>query len=111
MERRRLAHLAAIAAVIAATACLTEATAWSKTAPAKTAPARSYVVRSGDGGWFQIAKSHGTTMQHLLAANHASAGTPVKTGQRIQLPADARDDRTKVAKAHAAPAAGHAATH
>ena len=99
MERSRVAHIVAIAAVVTACGFVTE-TAWAKTAPTKAAPARSYVVRTGDGGWFQLARAHGTTMQHMLAANHATASTPVKTGQHIHLPADARDDH-----AHAAPAA------
>ena len=89
MQRSRIAHIVAISSIVGALACVT-GSAWAKTAPTKAAPARSYVVRSGDGGWFQLAKSHRTTMQHLLAANHATAASPVKTGQRIQLPADAR---------------------
>lgn len=91
MERRPIAHIAVLVAALCTCGLLLEGTAWSKTAPAKAPLARSCVVKSGDGGWFQVAHAHGTTMQHLLAANHASAGTPVKAGQRIQLPADAKD--------------------
>jgi len=99
MERARVAHIIAIAAVISAIGLATQ-TAWAKDAPAKAAPARSYVVRTGDGGWFQLARAHGTTMQHLLAANHATASTPVKTGQHIRLPADARADHARAATTH-----------
>jgi hypothetical protein len=49
-------------------------------------------------------------MQHLLAANHATTTTPVKAGQRIHLPADARDDHAHPATTHATPTK-HAATH
>ena len=98
MEPRRT-HIVAITAVLAACVFVT-GTASAKDAPTKSAPVRSYVVRTGDGGWFQLARAHGTTMQHLLAANHATATTPVKTGQRIHLPADAHDD-------HAHPVATH----
>jgi len=109
MERRRAAHILAIATVVAACACAT-GTAWAKAGPTKAAPARSYVVRPGDGGWFQLARTHGTSMQHLLAANHATATTPVKTGQRIHLPTDARDDHGRAATTHPTQAR-HVATH
>ncbi|HEY5242807.1 MAG TPA: LysM peptidoglycan-binding domain-containing protein [Polyangiaceae bacterium] len=100
MERPRVAHIVAIAAVVAASAFVAE-TASAKAAPtAKSAPARSCVVRAGDGGWFQLAKAHGTSMQHLLAVNHATAATPLKTGQHIRLPADARDDHARGAALH-----------
>jgi LysM repeat protein len=103
----RLHHLAHIAAAVAlAGACigLAEEPAWSKTptktamAP-KTAPARTYVVRTGDN-WWQIAHSHGTTLPHLLAANHATMATPVNVGAKIKLPADAKAD-PKTTAAHA----------
>jgi hypothetical protein len=103
MERPRVAHIVAIAAAVAVSALAT-GTAWAKDAPTRAAPARSCVVRAGDGGWFQLARAHGTTMQHLLAANHATAATPVKTGQRIHLPADARDDHAHAPTTHLAPA-------
>jgi hypothetical protein len=74
------------------------ATASSAATAAKKAPARSYVVKNGDGGWFQLAHAHHTTMAHLLAANHASAGTPVKAGQAIKLPGDAKDPPKAKAK-------------
>lgn len=95
MERSRVAHIIAIAAVVAASVLVAGAasaaqTAPAKTSPAKSAPAHSYVVKSGDGGWSQLAKAHATTMPRLLAANHATVGTPVKAGQRIQLPAATR---------------------
>jgi LysM repeat protein len=100
MERPRLAHIVAIAAVVVASAFVAE-TASAKAAPtAKTAPARSCVVRAGDGGWSQLAKAHGTSMQHLLAANHATAATPLKAGQHIRLPADARDDHARGTALH-----------
>jgi LysM repeat protein len=105
MERRSIAHIATAVAVIAACAGIAEGTAWSRNAsapgPAKTAPARSCVVHAGEG-WWQIAQEHGTTLPHLLAANHATAATPVNAGQKIKLPADAHAD-TKVA--HPAPTA------
>jgi LysM repeat protein len=95
MERRSIAHIAAAVAVIAACAGLTEGTAWSRTAPApataKAPPARTYVAHPGDS-WWQIAHAHGTTVPHLLAANHATTASPVNVGQRIKLPADARVD-------------------
>jgi|SRR5271170_125330 len=101
MDRPRIAHIVALATVVTAFAFASE-TASAKTAPTKAAPARSYVVRGGDGGWFQLAKTHGTTMQHLLAANHATAATPLRTGQHIHLPVDARDEHAHPATAHAA---------
>lgn len=97
MERRSLAHIATVVAVIAACIGVAEGTASagtpSKAAPsAKTsAPAHTYVVKSGDG-WAQIATSHHTTLQHVLAANKATAATPLNPGQKIKLPADARTD-------------------
>lgn len=104
MQRSRIAHIVAISSIVGALACVT-GTAWAKTAPTKAAPARSYVVRSGDGGWSQLAKAHHTTMRHLLAANHATAATPLKAGQRIQLPADARAEHGRApATAHLTPA-------
>ena len=112
MERRSIAHIAAGAVVIAACACLSEGTAWSRAArppPAPAAPvarqvpAHTYTVHAGEG-WWQIAHAHGTTLPHLLAANHATTVTPVNAGQKIKLPADARVD-PKVAHAAAAPAA------
>jgi len=107
MKRPRLAHIVAIAAVVTSCAFVTQ-NAWAKEAPTKAAPTRSCVVHAGDG-WSQLAKAHGTTMQHLLAANHATT-TPVKAGQRIHLPADARDDHAHPATTHATPTK-HAATH
>jgi LysM repeat protein len=105
MERRSIAHIATVAAVIAACVGLAEGSASARTAslaaaPAKAPPARAYVVKTGDGGWFQIAQAHHTTLQHLLAANKATAATPVDAGQKIKLPADARVDT----KASARPA-------
>jgi LysM repeat protein len=96
MERRSIAHIATVVAVIAACAGLAEGTASARTAspaaaPAKAPPAHTYVVKAGDG-WFQIAQAHHTTLPHLLAANKATAATPVNAGQKIKLPADARVD-------------------
>jgi LysM repeat protein len=110
MERSRVAHIIAITAVVAASMLVAGTasaaqTPPAKTAPAKTAPARSYTVKSGDGGWSQLAKAHGTTMPRLLATNHASAGTPVKAGQRIQLPAGSRDAHSHAAAPHPTPTA------
>jgi LysM repeat protein len=105
---RHLAHIAAVVAVAGACIGLAEETAWSKTvtktamAP-KTATARTYVVRSGDS-WWQIAHAHGTTVPHLLAANHATASTPVNTGAKIKLPADAKADPKTTAHPKATPA-------
>jgi LysM repeat protein len=55
------------------------------TATLAWAAPRTYVVHANEG-WFQIAKSHGTTMRELLAANHATTGTKLHVGQKIQLP-------------------------
>jgi LysM repeat protein len=98
MGRSRVAHIAVVIAAVALCGALTEGTASAAgapatapaKAPAKASPAKSYVVKAGDGGWFQLAQSHHTTLPKLLAANHANASTPVNAGQRIQLPADAR---------------------
>ncbi len=96
MNRSHLAHIVAVVVLAGAGAGLVEETAWSKT-PTKTAmapkaaPARSYVVKSGDS-WSQIAQSHGTTLQHVLAANHATASTPINPGMHVKLPADAKPD-------------------
>jgi hypothetical protein len=87
-------------AVAAVCTTLTIGAAWAKGAVAKAAPPHTMVVRSGDGGWWQIAHTHGTTLPRLLAANHATAATPVKVGDRIRLPAD-----TKGAKSARTPAA------
>ncbi len=109
MERSRVAHIIAVTAVsmlVAGTAFAAQ-TPSAKTAPAKAAPARSYTVKSGDGGWSQLAKAHGTSMPRLLAANHATAGTPVKAGQRIQLPAGSRDAHSHAAATHPTPTAKH----
>jgi LysM repeat protein len=110
MERRSIAHIAAAVAVVAACAGLAEGTAWSRSAApgaAKAAPtAHTYVARAGDG-WYQIAHAHGTTLPHLLAANHATAATPVNVGQKIKLPADAKADSKA---AHPAQTQTHAAT-
>ncbi|MGD0524434.1 MAG: LysM domain-containing protein [Polyangiaceae bacterium] len=102
MERSRVAHIIAVTAVVTASVLVAGTASAAQTPPAKTAPAKSaaahsYVVKSGDGGWSQLAKAHGTTMPRLLAANHATAATPVKAGQRIQLPA-----ATHAAPSHAA---------
>jgi LysM repeat protein len=90
MERRRiLAHtqLAAIVLVVAVGAALGGGVASaSQVASSKAPSARTYVVRAGDGGWLQIAKAHGVTMPHLLAANHATPATRVVAGEKIALP-------------------------
>jgi LysM repeat protein len=108
MVRRSIPHIASLVAVVAAFS-LVEGSALAKTATqqaptpaahpatAKVPPARSYVVKPGDG-WWQIAHDHGTTVPHLLAANHATASTPVNAGAHVKLPADARVT-TKPAKA------------
>jgi LysM repeat protein len=99
MERRHIPHIASLVAVVAAFS-LAEGTALAKSAtpptaaPAhaatvKAAPARTYLAKPGDG-WWQIAHDHGTTVPHLLAANHATAATPVNAGAHIKLPADAK---------------------
>ncbi|HEY3815993.1 MAG TPA: LysM peptidoglycan-binding domain-containing protein [Polyangiaceae bacterium] len=109
MQRPGVTHIVTIAAVVTACAFVS-GVASAKTAPAtntKAAPARSYVVRAGDGGWFQLAKARGTTMPKLLAANHATAATPLKTGQHIRLPADARQDHPRTATAPRAATAKH----
>jgi LysM repeat protein len=110
MKRPGIAHIVVLAAVVTACTFVTES-ASAKAAPTtKAAPSRSYVVRSGDSGWFQVAKTHGTTMQHLLAANHATAATPLKTGQHIQLPSDAKNDHPRTAATHPTQAK-HLAAH
>jgi hypothetical protein len=97
------AHVAAIAfaASIASLCALPQAT-WAKSVATRPAQARTMVVRSGDGGWWQIARAHGTTVPHLLAANHATLATHVKVGDHLRLPAEPRSD----AKANR-PAAAH----
>ena len=104
MERRRLAHIALLIVGLAACGVFTEDTASAKTLPTSRAPSRSYVVKQGDGGWFKVAQAHGTTMPKLLAANHASAGTPLKVGQHIALPIDAKHARTAPKTARVTPA-------
>jgi LysM repeat protein len=108
IRRRHFAHIAAAVALVGACVGLAEETAWSKTvtktatAP-KTATAHTYVVRPGDS-WWQIAHAHGTTVPHLLAANHATASTPVNAGAKIKLPADAKADPKTTARPKAPPA-------
>ena len=110
----RVAHIAVVVAALVVGGVLVEGAASAatpaKATVAKTAPSKSYVVKPGDGGWFQLAQSHHTTMQHMFAANHATAGTPVKAGERITLPADAKDPpkaKTASAKAPTAKRATH----
>ncbi len=71
-SHRRLIQVALSVAVMFACA-----SAWA-------AP-HTYVVRANEG-WFQIAKSHGTSMKELLAANHATTATKLRVGEKIQLP-------------------------
>lgn len=106
MERRRRIRALLVALGIAACGLFVENAASAKTA-ASQAPAKSYVVKQGDGGWFQVARAHRTTMQKLMAANHANAGTPIKAGQRIKLPADAKAPKSaKAARTASTTAAG-----
>jgi LysM repeat protein len=62
-------------------------------------------VKAGDS-WFQIAQAQGTTMQHLLTANHAKPNDVLNPGQHIKLPADAKTPKATAtaAKAKTAPA-------
>jgi LysM repeat protein len=90
----KLRHLAYIALVV--TMAVWADSAWSAPPPRKAAT-HAYVVRAGDGGWWRIAHAHGVPMAQLLAANHATTATPVRTGQTIQLPASAHET-TKRAK-------------
>jgi LysM repeat protein len=103
MDHRAIVRFAAVLAVAAVSALDASAgAAPARAAAAKPAPAHAYVVRAGDGGWFQIAHAHGVTMQQLLAANHATATTRVMAGQKINVPA------TVKAKARAAAPPKHA---
>jgi len=118
MARRSIPLIASLVAVVAVFS-LVEGNADAKTAttqsptPAahaatatRAAPARSYLVKPGDG-WWQIAHDHGTTVPHLLAANHATAATPLNPGAHVKLPADARvtAKAAKTTTAKQAPAA------
>lgn len=85
--------------------------------PASAAPrkatAHTYVVRAGDGGWWRVAQAHGVTLSRLLAANHATAATPLRVGQTVTLPPQARGPGKTPKAAGKAPAAtkGAAASH
>jgi LysM repeat protein len=84
----KIRYLAYVALVV--TMAVWADSAWSAPAPRK-AVTHAYVVRTGDGGWWRIAHTHGIAMAQLLAANHATTTTPVRTGQTIQLPASAHE--------------------
>ena len=92
-------HVATVAVLVAAG--LWAPVAWS--APHKATATHAYVVKAGDGGWWAIAHAHGMTMEQVLAANHANAGTPVRAGQTIQLPAAPRDPAKHAKTTAAAP--------
>ncbi len=80
-------------------------------APRK-ATAHTYVVRTGDGGWWRVAQAHGVTVSQLLAANHATTATPIRVGQTVTLPAQARELKTPRAPGKVSVAAKSAvATH
>jgi LysM repeat protein len=99
MRHPTAAGAAIAAGIVVAALCttVTMGTAWAKTGATRAAPARSVVVKSGDG-WWQIAHAHGTTVPKLLAANHATNATPLKVGEHLRLPADAKTPKP----AHAA---------
>ena len=83
-SRRRFVLIATVILAVGAFA----GSAWSgvKAATAQHKVGQhEYVVRNGDG-WWQIAHTHGVTMQQILTANHATATTPVRSGQTIHLP-------------------------
>lgn len=82
----KIRYLAYIAVVV--TMAIWAGTAWS--APRKPTT-HAYIVRTGDGGWWKVARAHGVTLQQLLAANHATAATPLKVGQTVQMPATAHE--------------------
>ncbi len=99
-------HLATIA--LASSLVLGSGLAWS--APHKAqAPARSYVVRAGDGGWFKVAHAHGVSLSQLLAANKATTATPLRVGETLKLPPQAKE-AASTAKAAKATHAGKPAT-
>jgi len=81
-----------------AAASVPSRTATVAAAAAKPAHTHPYVVRAGDGGWFQIAHSQGVPMQQLLAANHATPGTRVLAGQKINVPGAAKAKAKGTAK-------------
>ena len=83
-------RIGGVAVALTAGALFIAPPAWARAVSASHAPARSYVVKHGDGGWSQVATAHHTTMPKLLAANHANAATPLRVGQHINLPADAK---------------------
>jgi len=99
-------HLATIA--IASSLVLGSGLAWS--APHKAqAPARTCVVKAGDGGWFKLAHAHGVSLSQLLAANKATTATPLRVGETVKLPPQAKDPAS-TAKAPTANRAGKPAT-
>lgn len=61
-------------------------TAESKPAPRPPPTQKTYVVQYGDG-WWDIARSQGTSMGDLLAVNGATTATQLHPGQVLQLPA------------------------
>jgi hypothetical protein len=82
-------HLATIA--IASSLVLGSGLAWSAPHKAQTAAARTYVVKAGDGGWFKVAHAHGISLSQLLAANKATTASPLRVGQTVKLPPQAKD--------------------
>jgi LysM repeat protein len=94
-------HLATIA--VASSLVLGSGLAWSAPHKAQTPAARTYVVKAGDGGWFKVAQAHHVSLPQLLAANKATTATPLRVGQTLKLPPQAKDPPRagKVAKAAA----------
>lgn len=82
-------HLATIA--IASSLVLGSGLAWSAPHKAQAPAARTYVVKAGDGGWFKVAQEHHVSLSQLLAANKATTATPLRVGQTLKLPAQAKD--------------------
>ncbi len=63
----------------------TAATSPSTSSPTASCSAGTYTVVKGDG-WFAIAKKLGVTSKALLAANKATASTPLFAGRTICVP-------------------------
>jgi hypothetical protein len=97
-EAMNVRHLASLACAIALS--LATGTASSASAVSHKAVGRPYVVRPGDGGWWKVAQAHGVTLPQLLAANHATAATPLRVGQTVMLPPQAHDPAKAAKAAH-----------
>jgi LysM domain len=88
----RLPYVAAVlvAAGLAFAPTGADAAQGARAPSARPTPTHAYVVKAGDGGWFQIAHAQGVTMQQLLQANHATTTTRVNAGQKLNVPGKAK---------------------